>query len=702
MRRFEREPTPGERTEWIDAAMRCEWLESDGLGGYASGTVSGVRSRRYHALLLAATTPPAGRYVLVNGFDARIASSEGLFPISAQLYAPGVMHPDGLRRLQSFSTRPWPTWRYRLEDGAVIVQEIFVPRGSSAVVVRWRQEGPARGDIRLDVRPFFSGRDHHAMHHENGAFRFDADARSGSWIFHPYDGVPAVLAISNGSYESAPEWYRSFQYEEERRRGFEEAEDLASPGVFSWSLGSGDAIWILAARGAGGAFPFALGEEATVLATRLAGREAERRAGFASPLHRAADAYLVERGEGRTIVAGYPWFTDWGRDTFIALRGLCLAGGRPEDARAVLLEWERALSAGMVPNRFPDGAEPPEYNAVDASLWFVVAVHEYLSETQAGFSPSSGEDRRRLEAAALAILESYATGARQGIRADTDGLLVAGEPGSALTWMDARVLGRAITPRIGKPVEVQALWLNALALAARATAWAQAGSGPASTGSERGPSTGTGRERGRWADLYETGLASFRERFWNEAGYLHDVVDPDHRAGAADGTFRPNQILAVGGLPFPLIEGERARRIVDAVEARLLAGIGVRTLAPSESGYAGRYEGDPARRDGAYHQGTAWPWLVGPFVEAWVRVRGGGEAVKREAAERFVTPLLRHLDEAGLDHVSELADGDPPHRPGGCPFQAWSLGELMRLQLRVLAPAPPGASQHEEERPPGE
>jgi predicted glycogen debranching enzyme len=660
MRPFEREPTPVERNGWIEAARRCEWLECDGLGGFASGTVSGVRSRRYHALLLCATTPPTGRFVLVNGFDAWIESSAGSFPISAQCYAPGVMHPDGARRLQRFTTRPWPTWHFRLEDGSVIVQEIFVPKGSSAVVVRWRGEGPARGALRLNVRPFLSGRDYHAMHHANRAFRFEADAYSGSWIFRPYDGVPSVLVLSNGSYEKAPEWYRSFQYEEERRRGLEATEDLAAPGIFSWRLATDDAVWILAAEDARGGFPFAREEGATSLAARLASHESARRTSFESPLHRAADAYVVARGAGRTIVAGYPWFTDWGRDTFIALRGLCLAGGRAEDARAILLEWSGAVSEGLLPNRFPDGAEPPEFNAVDASLWYAVAVHEYLTVAGAGPCPTSDEDRRRLEASVDVILDSYARGTRFGIHADTDALLAAGETGVPLTWMDARVEGRVITRRIGKPVEVQALWLNALATAAPRSA--------------------------RWASLYERGLASFRKRFWNEvAGCLYDVVDPDHRPGTVDPSFRPNQILAVGGLPLALIEGRRARSIVDAVETRLLAGIGLRSLAPDDPGYVGRYEGGPAQRDGAYHQGTAWPWLMGPFVEAWVRVRGGGEAEKHEATERFVTPLLMHLDEAGLDHVSEVADGDPPHRPGGCPFQAWSLGELMRLQLQVLA-----------------
>jgi predicted glycogen debranching enzyme len=260
------------------------------------------------------------------------------------------------------------------------------------------------------------------------------------------------------------------------------------------------------------------------------------------------------------------------------------------------------------------------------------------------------------------VLEGYAQGTRHGIRLEADGLLAAGEPGLALTWMDAKVAEGAVTPRIGKPVEVQALWLNALKIGSEV--W------------ERGPAA------------FARGLKTFELRFWNEAqGFLHDVVDDGHRAGAVDSAFRPNQIFAVGGLPFPLITGPRARRIVDAVEERLLTPLGLRSLAREEPGYRPRYEGGVRERDGAYHQGTVWPWLLGPFVEAWVRVHGSTTDAKTEARRRFLAPLLRHLDEAGLGHVSELADGDAPHSPRGCPFQAWSVGEALRLDRVVLAEA---------------
>ncbi|MFY9551688.1 MAG: amylo-alpha-1,6-glucosidase, partial [Thermoanaerobaculia bacterium] len=401
--------------------------------------------------------------------------------------------------------------------------------------------------------------------------------------------------------------------------------------------------------------------EAALEALRSA--ERSRRAGFPGRLERSADAYIVRRGAGQTVVAGYPWFTDWGRDTFIALRGLCLAAGRLDEAGDILLEWSGAVSEGMLPNFFSDAEKEPEFNSVDASLWYVVAVYDYLEAMKVAERPMARPAVRRLEAAVDAILTCYSNGTRYGIRADADGLLSAGAPGVQLTWMDAKVGDWVVTPRIGKPVEVQALWVNALWIAGIFTE--------------------------QWRALHDRALASFRERFWDEAGgFLYDVVDPGHRPGTADPTFRPNQIFAVGGLPFPLLEGERARRVVDAVEAKLSTPLGLRSLSPDDSAYRPRYEGGVVDRDGAYHQGTVWPFLAGAFVDAWVRSRGATAKVKRDARARFLEPLMAHLDEAGLSHVSEIADGEAPHTPRGCPFQAWSLGELIRIDRIFLAPGP--------------
>ena len=634
----------------------AEWLEADGLGGFASGTVLGIHTRRYHALLLTATTPPAGRMVLVNGFDAWVETSCGTFAISSQRYGPDVVHPDGASRMESFEHEPWPRWRYKIDDNIVVEQELFVPKGESAVFMSWRVVNAIdQGLIILNVRPFLSGRDFHSTHHENGAFRFSAEQNGERITFQSYEGVPSVVAYSNGLYTHDPTWYRNFLYSEELARGLDAIEDLASPGVFQFSLSQKPAVLLLAAE-----------ERAVTDIESIEARHSQvrmieqaRRQYFSSPLERAADAYLVKRGRGKTLIAGYPWFGDWGRDTFIALRGLCIATGHLEEARDILLQWADTVSQGMLPNRFPDQGEQPEFNSVDASLWYIIAVNDYLLAANKQPTLTNDCHTTKLRAAIEAILAGYNEGTRFGIRADRDGLLSAGEPGQQLTWMDARVDGREITPRIGKPVEIQALWLNALAIGAKFS--------------------------GRWETLFERGSVAFETKFWNEhAGYLADVIDCDHQAGIVDLTFRPNQIFAVGGLPLMLLSKERARRVLEAVEMLLLTPMGLRSLARGERGYAPKYQGDSRARDSVYHRGTVWPWLIGPFVEAWVRVHGGNAAARKKARAQFLPPLYEHLNHAGLGHISEICDAEPPHTPRGCPFQAWSLGELLRLERSVL------------------
>ena len=633
----------------------AEWLEADGLGGFASGTVSGIRSRRYHALLLTATTPPAGRMVLANGFDAWVETPRGTLAISSQRYAPDVIHPDGASRIDSFEYEPWPRWRYKIDNDLVIEQELFVPKGESAAFISWKLISLGDADLKLKVRPFLSGRDFHSAHHENGAFKFVAEQNGERVTFRSYDGVPAVIMYSNGRYTHEPTWYRNFLYSEELMRGLDAVEDLASPGVFEFSLSQKRAVLMLAAEG------HAVTDIESIEARHAQVRTIEqaRRQYFSSPLERAADAYFVKRGKGKTLIAGYPWFGDWGRDTFIALRGLCIATGRLEEARDILLQWAGTVSQGMLPNRFPDSGEQPEFNSVDASLWYIIAVHDYLLAARKRPTLTDDCHTKKLTAAVEAILAGYNQGTRYRIRADSDGLLLAGEPGQQLTWMDARVDGREITPRIGKPVEIQALWLNALAVGAKFSA--------------------------QWETLLEKGRAAFKAKFWNEhAGYLADVINCDHQPGVIDLTFRPNQIFAVGGLPLMLLSKEKARRVVDAVEMLLLTPVGLRSLAPDEAGYAPHYQGDSRARDSVYHQGTVWPWLIGPFVEAWVRVRGSTVGAKKQARERFLPPFYEHLIHAGLGHISEICDAELPHTPRGCPFQAWSLGELFRLERSVL------------------
>ena len=647
-----------------------EWLVADGLGGYASGSADGIRARRYHAFLIVAAPRDERRFTLVNDLELWVDTPNGAVALSSHRYAPDIVHPDGASRLAHFAAEPWPTWQYDLGGGLTIVQQLFAPRTTAraAMVMQWRLLGAGgaadAAPIRLRARPLLSGRDFHALHHQNPDFQFAPDRPADeSWRWRPYDGVPPILLHANASYRHEPLWFRSFSYTEERSRGLDDVEDLASPGEFSWELGGHggrDAVLVLTVPEEWGGYETA--GDIVAEARALASSERARIAAFKSRLHHSADEYLVRRGRRDTIIAGYPWFTDWGRDTFISLRGLCLETARLEVAERILVSWCDTLSQGMMPNTFPaqGTGTDPQYNSVDASLWFVLAAQAYLdASARRGHWVDAGITKR-LTDAAQEVLESYSRGTRYQIHMDGDGLLAAGEPGVALTWMDAVVNGVPMTPRIGKPVEVQALWVNALVVGSR---WDE-----------------------RWGDRADEASESFADRFWNQQrGCLFDVVDVDHRPGETDDRIRPNQIFAVGGLRIALLAGERARSTIDVVERALWTPMGLRTLAPSEPGYEVACAGSAAERDRAYHNGPAWPWLMGPFVDAWVRARaaGGGpwatKAVRGEARRRFLGGLARHLDEAGLGHVSEIADAEEPWTPRGCPFQAWSVAEMLRL-----------------------
>lgn len=637
-----------------------EWLETDGHGGFAMGTEFGFRTRRYHALLCAALHPPLGRVVLVNGLEMWVEGSRGLDLLSTQIYGPAVVNPRGYLAISHFKVDPWPTWTYQLGDGALLTQELFIPHGQSSVALRWSlpDQYPGR---KLAVRPLLSARDFHHLHQFNENFRFDSHVSGETVQWRPYAEMPAIRALTNGTFQTAPQWYYHFLYVEEQRRGMDCTEDLASPGFFEFDLGSEEAVLI-----------FTAGEN-SLRATRLRAvdhfaqmreQEQERRAAFASPLDRAADSYFVERGRGLSLIAGFPWFSDWGRDTFIAMRGLCLARGRLSEARQLLLAWSALVSEGMLPNRFLDSDEPPEFNSVDASLWFIIAAGEFLQQTAnpeaAARAKLTSDDRAAIEQAIEEILLGYQTGTRFGIHLADDGLIAAGEPGVQLTWMDAKVGNWVVTPRIGKPVEIQALWLNAL---------------PFSPHFES-----------RWRDRFRQGLQSFQQKFWNaQAGYLYDVIDVDHVPGSVSAEFRPNQLFAVGGLPRMLLPQDAARQVIEAAERLLWTPWGPRSLSPNHPAYVGTYAGPLLARDGAYHQGTVWPWLAGAFIEGWFRIQGATPEARRAAREKFLNPLMARTDLLGLGHLPEIADGDSPHLPRGCPFQAWSLGEILRLDRHVLA-----------------
>ncbi|MBC8071822.1 MAG: glycogen debranching enzyme N-terminal domain-containing protein, partial [Deltaproteobacteria bacterium] len=522
----------------------------------------------------------------------------------------------------------------------------------------WTREA-GRGTAFLRVRPLLGPRDPHGTHHVNDAIDTGVVLEDRRVIWRPYDGVPAIAALATGSYEHGTEWFHRVLYLEERARGLDDREDVFSPGELSFELGREPAGMVI---GVADALAHTAGSgSARDVIARLTADERARRGD--DPLLRARDAYVVRGDDAPAILAGYPWFGEWGRDTFIAMRGLCLATDRLEEAAALLEGWTHAVSEGMLPNRFPDRGGIAEYNSVDASLWFGVVACELVAAAEQAGRPLAPARVAALLGAIDAIVAGYCAGTRHGIRVDDDGLVAAGEPGVQLTWMDAKVGDWVVTPRIGKPVEVQALWLNLLALASQ--------------------------HRPALAAMYERGRAAFARFSCSDRDHLYDVIDVDHERGRCDATLRPNQIYAVGGLPVQLVEGERALAIVTAVERALLTPIGLRTLAPGEPGYAARYEGDVLQRDGAYHQGTVWPHLLGPFIEAWLRVHGDDAEHRADARARFMVPWRDHLVHAGLGHVSEIADAEPPHTPRGAPFQAWGLGELLRIE-RLLTDADRG------------
>ncbi len=643
----------------VNPSESTEWLEADGLGGFASGTTLGLNTRRYHALLQCAVDPPAGRHVFINDLAVWIEGPRGNIALSSHRYVPDVLVQADVP-VSSFVSEPWPRFERPLE-GLSFRQEVIATHGLPLVLVRFSVSGPLPGHM-LCVRPLMSGRNFHQLHRENGNFDFTVERTGALLRMQPYPGLPAVLIVADAGFDRAPDWYRQFSYDAERERGLDHVEDLASPGVLRFDLVKPVAECVLAI-----ATPevsrFVEGRSGGEVASVIVSREIERRSRFTAPLERAADAYLVKRGEGKTIIAGYPWFGDWGRDTFIALRGLCLATGRLREAADILLAWAPAVHDGLLPNRFADNPDdPPEYNSVDAALWYVIAVGDLL---RLGGNILSPEQTRTLQQAVVDIIAGHRRGTLHGIGVSDDGLLRAGQPGVQLTWMDAKVGDWVVTPRIGKPVEVQALWLNALAIAAEFD------------DTLRG--------------VLEHGNASFRACFDRGAGGLPDVVDADHEPGKTDWSLRPNQVLAVGGLPLALLPEERCRAVLDVVEENLLVSSGLRSLAAGSDGYVPHYVGGVWERDSAYHQGTVWPWLLGPFVEAWVRCRGSSLEAQREARRRFVEPWRRQLTQAGVGHVQEITDAEAPFTARGCPFQAWSVSELLRVERWIL-----GGEAHEQ------
>jgi len=651
----------------LQAALRREWLETNGLGGFASSTIVGLNTRRYHGLLVAATKPPVGRLVLLSKLEETLLIDAKPFELSANHY-PGVVHPQGFRYLKQFRLDPFPVFTYEV-DGIEIEKTVFMIQGENSTVVQYELKNNNRPEppksLQLELRPLIAFRDYHSTTHENGALNTAVEEGPELAAAAPYQGLPRLYLAHNASeLQKTGHWYRNFEYDVERERGLDFAEDLFNPFVLRFDLRCRRQATVIASTEHRDVARVIEYRQAEITRRRSAAVSSPIEDDFTQSLAAAADQYIVSRGDQKTVIAGYHWFSDWGRDTMIALPGLTLPTGKYDVARSILRTFAKHVDQGMLPNRFPDAGETPEYNTVDATLWFFEAARAFLA-----YTGDLEFVRTELYPGFADIIAWHARGTRYGIKVDPSGLLASGEAGVQLTWMDAKVGDWVVTPRRGKPVEIQALWYNALCimedLAQR-------------LGDELG--------RRRYGSMAALAKWSFNRLFWNEKnGCLYDVVN----GGLPDASIRPNQIFAVS-LPHSMLSPERAKSVVEKVQEHLLTPYGLCSLAPSAPQYRGRYTGDPSSRDGAYHQGTVWPWLLGPFITAYVKVHWGSDAARRQAAE-WLAPLRDHLADAGLGHISEIFDGDPPHRPCGCMAQAWSVAEVLRAwieDVQGLRPMP--------------
>jgi predicted glycogen debranching enzyme len=644
---------PGD-TKSLQHALKTEWLLTNGCGGFAMGTAAGINTRRYHALLIGATQPPVGRIVALHSLIEHFVIDDRVFQLSTQLFGErAYVHPDGWTRLREFRVEP-PSrcqWVYDVE-GVRLVRSLDLAGGANVATLRYSIEGAARSGM-LRVRPMMPLRDFHAVNREGGATPWiSAD---GGTLRLTHGDVTANLARDAGEWRFEPQWWRGYAYTEDRARGQEWIEDVWSPGVIEFKVPLQTTRRVFTMR-FGIAEHVTSGARITVPATEDAPQRTVDR------LRVAAGEFVVQRQSGDgfapTIIAGYPWFADWGRDTMISLPGLLLCTQRYEEAKQVLLAYGTRVRRGLLPNVFSDYDEGAAYNTADAAMWFVHVVHAYAAA-------SGDRDLAPLLDACRAIIAGYRTGTDFAIELCDDGLITCGDGDHPITWMDAKRGGIAFTPRDGKAVEINALWHNALCCLADLT--------------------DNETEATELRAAAERAAAAFRASFWwPERDCLHDVLV---RADGwrPDGTLRPNQIFAVS-LPFSPLERERQRAVVDAVRDRLLTPFGLRTLEPDDPGYKPRFEGDLMQRDAAYHNGTVWPWLIGPYCEAVLRVNAFSKAAGDEV-RGVIEPLVRELDAGCLGQLAEVYDGSEPQREAGCPAQAWSVAEVLRI-LTLLGDDP--------------
>jgi predicted glycogen debranching enzyme len=645
-----------------ESASRYEWLVTNGLGGFACGTVAGANTRRYHGFLMASLSPPVERTLLVAKIEPSVQYLGIETDLSANEFDGGAISGQGFVHLESFAVQDGiPVWRYAVAD-ALLEQRIFMAPGANTSYLRLELLR-ASAPLRVTLKPLITYRDYHSHGRGEKAFQLEADADL--CRVQAFAGArPYRLSISQGRFSAAPAWYWNFWHRMEAERGLDALEDLFTPGTFAADLSPGQPVYLVATADTGAPPP---GHE--ILAALKAASRAliaplpKTAPAWIRTLAQASDQFIVRRGAAGasaaatnplacSIIAGYPWFTDWGRDTMISLPGLATSLRRYDLASGILRNYAGFVDRGMLPNWFPDSGEVPQYNTADATLWMFQAVDDYLQAAR------DADLERELFPVLMSIVHAHAEGTRYGIQVDpTDGLLHAGEPGTQLTWMDAKHGDQAFTPRIGKPVEINALWLNALDVAVRLAS------------AKRNVS------EKRFCESLLTRAGSNFSRFWNEErACLYDVIDVNG-GNTHDASIRPNQLFAVS-LPHCALSPEQMRAVVDCCGRDLLTSHGLRSLSPQEPGFAARYAGDSRQRDAAYHMGTVWAWLLGPYARAHYRVYGDARR-----AQSFLEPIAQHLNSACLGTVSEIFDGDAPHSARGCFAQAWSVAEILRTWI---------------------
>ncbi|MDD2554659.1 MAG: amylo-alpha-1,6-glucosidase [Desulfotomaculaceae bacterium] len=651
------------KSDWctFEQGAQKEWLVTNGIGGYASGTIINANTRKYHGLLIAAHDPPGWRVVHLSKLDERFSSGPCTYNLAANQHASGFAEL-GFIHLQQVRIDPFPTFTYSFGD-IFLEKTVFMVHGSNTTVILYRVlNGTSPGVLRLT--PMVNCRGHHFITCQ-GQIDFTQTVTGGSVAIKGRDEMPSLkLSCDAGIYVQDGKWYNSMAYAAEEERGENPYEDLYIPGYFEISFSAGEnksfsVIATTADSGSGGGAELLKSERERISRiVDLAGSKDR----LIRCLACAADAFIVQRPSTgkKTIIAGYPWFADWGRDTMIALPGLTLVTRRFQEAKEILQNFVRHCRKGLMPNAFFDGAGPV-FNTVDASLWFVNAVYKYLV-----YTADLDFIRECLYPAVKDIIYWYMTGTEYNIAMDEDGLLNAGSPHIQLTWMDAKVNDWVVTPRHGKAVEINALWYNSLMVFNTISKLLE--------------------KESAFTDLPEKIKKSYQHKFWNESGgYLNDVVSLD----GTDNSVRPNQLLAVS-LPYSILTPEQMRRVVEKVWSELYVTYGIRSLSPWDPAYQGIYKGDRIKRDGAYHQGTAWSWLIGPFITAYRRANHYN-ASSLEQARRFISPFRDQLRDHGVGYISEIFDGDEPAVPRGAIAQAWGVAEVLRAYIEDVLEIPPPA-----------